>query len=81
VREFRRQFVIDGESAISLKGDSGSVWVDDSSRVVGLTFAGADDGKHANANPIDAVVATLDIDLRVGITMHDFVAVTTNVLL
>jgi hypothetical protein len=80
-RDFNHQLVIEGDVAISLAGDSGSVWVDDSNRVVGLNFAGDDDGKQAIANPIGAVLEALNINLRVGITMHGFVAITTNVLL
>ena len=52
-----------------------------SNRVVGLNFAGDDDGKQAIANPIGAVLEALNINLRVGITMHGFVAITTNLLL
>ena len=80
-RDFNHQLVIEGDVAISLSGDSGSVWVDNSNRVVGLNFAGDDDGKQAIANPIGAVLDALNINLRVGITMHGFVAITTNVLL
>jgi hypothetical protein len=80
-RDFNNQLGIEADEAISLPGDSGSVWLDDANRVVGLNFAGGDDGKLANANPIGAVLDALNINLRVGITMHDFVAITTNVLL
>jgi len=80
-RDFNNQLVIEGDVAVSLAGDSGSVWLDGANRVVGLNFAGDDDGKQANANPIGAVLDALNINLRVGITMHGFVAITTNVLL
>ena len=80
-RDFNHQLVIEGDDAISLNGDSGSVWLDGANRVVGLNFAGNDDGTVANANPIGAVLDALNIDLRVGITTHDFVAITTNALL
>src|SRR5262249_5893715 len=61
-RDFNHQLVIEGDVAISLAGDSGSVWVDDSNRVVGLNFAGDDDGKQAIANPIGAVLEALNIN-------------------
>jgi hypothetical protein len=46
-------------------GDSGSVVVDSSGRVVGLYFAGSDDGSGV-ANPIAAVLDALNIDLCTG---------------
>jgi len=77
-REFRNQIVIESGSSVSERGDSGSIWLDDSNRAVGLSFAG--EGR-AIANPMNAVLAALNINLRVGITMHDFVAITSNTLL
>jgi hypothetical protein len=47
------------------KGDSGSVIVDDSRRVLGLYFAGSLDGTHGVANPIAAVLSELNISLCV----------------
>lgn len=46
-------------------GDSGSVVVDDSQAVVGLYFAGSDDGSGV-ANPIAAVLSALNISLCVA---------------
>jgi hypothetical protein len=46
-------------------GDSGSVVVDDQGRVIGLYFAGSEDGVSGVANPIDSVLAGLDISLCV----------------
>lgn len=46
-------------------GDSGSVVVDDSRRVLGLYFAGSDDG-YGVANPIAAVLSALNVSLCVG---------------
>jgi hypothetical protein len=43
-------------------GDSGSVVVDDNRKIVGLYFAGSDDGSGV-ANPIAAVLAALNIDI------------------
>src|SRR5262249_53591539 len=46
-------------------GDSGSVVVDDNRKIVGLYFAGGDDGSGV-ANPIAAVLAALNIDICVA---------------
>jgi hypothetical protein len=46
-------------------GDSGSVVVDGSNKVIGLLFAGSSDGSSV-ANPIAAVLAALNIDLCVS---------------
>jgi hypothetical protein len=43
-------------------GDSGSVVVNDSIQVVGLLFAGSDDG-HSVANPIAAVLTALNVSM------------------
>jgi len=48
-------------------GDSGSVVVDDSRKIVGLYFAGSDDGQFGVANPIQAVLDALKISLCTGI--------------
>jgi len=48
-------------------GDSGSVVVDDSRKIVGLYFAGSDDGQFGVANPIQAVLDALNISLCSGI--------------
>ncbi len=52
-------------TAISLPGDSGSLWVDGSdSRAVGLHFAGEDDASPLNdyalAHPIEDIFASLN---------------------
>lgn len=68
---FIDQIVIESDSGdISLPGDSGSVWVDDANRVVGLNFAGS--GPRAVANHIDAVLNALDINLGPGMTVLDW---------
>jgi hypothetical protein len=64
---FHNQVVIEGAGEISVPGDSGSVWVDDDNKVVGLNFAGST--KRAIANHIDAVLRALDVNLRPGMTM------------
>jgi len=48
-------------------GDSGSVVVNDSRQVVGLYFAGSDDGKFGVANPIQDVLNALDVNLCTNI--------------
>ena len=45
--------------------DSGSVVVNDQGEVVGLYFAGTDNGQHGVANPIAAVLSELNISIRV----------------
>ncbi|MEV0177071.1 hypothetical protein AB0I00_38960 [Streptomyces sp. NPDC050803] len=70
---FRNQIVIENTDP-SLPGDSGSLWIDGASRVVGLNFAGSEG--MGIANPITAVVAALDIDIDRGISMHHFLAAT-----
>lgn len=77
-RNFRNQIIIENGSQVSRPGDSGSIWLDDSNRAVGLNFAGS--GNRGVANPMTAVVAALNINLKFGITMHDFVAITNNIL-
>ncbi len=46
-------------------GDSGAVVVNDSNEVVGLNFAGNDTG-YAYANPIAAVLSSLNISFHIG---------------
>lgn len=75
-REVRCSLLPEGETAVFLlNGDSGSVVVDDSRRVVGLVFAANEDeldengdvivpaGRFGYANPIDAVLDALDVRL------------------
>lgn len=67
----RNQITIEADESqsdvIGMSGDSGSVVVDESNRVVGLYFAGTDDGKFGVANPIDAVLDELNVDICVGV--------------
>jgi len=74
---FQNQIVIENGDP-SAPGDSGSLWVDGSNRVVGLNFAGSPG--RAVANPIAAVIDALDIDLQHGITMQHFLAATGPLL-
>jgi hypothetical protein len=67
---FHSQIVVEGTTTVTDKGDSGSVFVDDDDRVVGLLYAGS--GQRALANPIDAVLAALDIKLGPGMTVLDW---------
>jgi len=46
-------------------GDSGSVVVNDDSKVVGLYFAGSEDGTYGAANPIQYVLDALSVSLCV----------------
>jgi len=69
-KSFHNQIVIEGTGEISVPGDSGSVWVDDQNKVVGLNFAGST--KRAIANHIDSVLEALDINLGPGMTILEW---------
>lgn len=68
-RTLRHQIRIDTDTSrnprFSNSGDSGSVILDTSRNVVGLLFAGATDGSMTFANPIQAVLDELAVDLLV----------------
>lgn len=67
VRTLRQQISIrpaPGAPRFSDRGDSGSVVMDGSRRVVGLLFAGATDGSLTFANPVAAVLAELQVALN-----------------
>lgn len=72
-RTVHNQLSIGGGGAVSLPGDSGSLWVDDEMRAVGLNFAGSDDGTVATANPIEFVIDALQINFGPGVTLQDYV--------
>lgn len=65
----RNQILIDVDTSQSTQfgnsGDSGSVVVDGENKIVGLYFAGTSDGSLGVANPIDAVLNELNVDLCV----------------
>ncbi|WP_174768626.1 trypsin-like peptidase domain-containing protein, partial [Cellulomonas biazotea] len=52
-----------GQTSFSAGGDSGSAVVDEDGKVVGLLWAGEHDGSYSVANPIDAVLGTLGVDV------------------
>jgi catechol 2,3-dioxygenase-like lactoylglutathione lyase family enzyme len=58
----------DGEmnQAFSVKGDSGSVVVNEKNAVIGLLFAGGAADGSSSANPIASVTAALSIVVKVG---------------
>lgn len=68
-RTLRHQIRIDTDTArnprFSNTGDSGSVILDGSRNVVGLLFAGATNGSMTFANPIQAALDELAVDLLV----------------
>jgi hypothetical protein len=74
---FQNQIILENGDP-SASGDSGSLWIDGSNRVVGLNFAGSPG--LAAANPIAAVIDALDINFDRGITMHHFLAATYSIL-
>lgn len=71
VHTLKNQILINVDSSQSsefgLGGDSGSVVVDPNNKVVGLYFAGTGDGAIGVANPIDAALDELNVDLCVEI--------------
>ncbi|MFC7490255.1 MULTISPECIES: hypothetical protein [unclassified Knoellia] len=72
-RTLRHQIRIDTDTSrnprFSNSGDSGSVILDGSRNVVGLLFAGATNGSMTFANPIQAVLDELAVDLLVPTTL------------
>ena len=71
----------DDEAPISDGGDSGSVWLDSSNRIVGLHWGG--DSKNqsfAIASPIGYVMEELGISFRDGVSMQNFIAITQQML-
>jgi len=66
-RTLRHQIRIDTDTArnprFSNQGDSGSVVLDTSRNVIGLLFAGSNDGSMTFANPVQAVLDELGVDL------------------
>jgi hypothetical protein len=76
-QDFIGQIIIEGDHPVSMRGDSGSVWVDNGNLVVGLHFAGSPG--RAIANHIDAVFAELDINLGPGMTAFSWHTLVTTV--
>lgn len=72
-RTLRHQIRIDTDTSrnprFSNSGDSGSVILDMSRNVVGLLFAGSTDGAMTFANPIQAALDELAVDLVVPTTL------------
>jgi len=72
-RTLRHQIRIDTDTTrnprFSDHGDSGSVVLDTSRNVVGLLFAGSNDGSMTFANPIQAALDELGVDLAVPTTL------------
>lgn len=64
---FRNQSVIRGDSgAVSLPGDSGSVWLRAKDRfAAALNFAGTADGIHSISNPIGYVMSTYGLRIAI----------------
>jgi len=67
VHTLKNQIGITVDSAQSTQfgnsGDSGSVVVDENGKVIGLYFAGTEDGGFGVANPIDKVLDELNVEL------------------
>ncbi|MDQ0900233.1 MULTISPECIES: hypothetical protein [unclassified Paenibacillus] len=64
---FRNQSVIRGNTgAVSLPGDSGSVWLRTSDRfATALNFAGTADGRRSISNPIGTVMSTYGLRIAI----------------
>ncbi|WP_353952244.1 hypothetical protein V6K52_02020 [Knoellia sp. S7-12] len=66
-RTLRHQIRIDTDTSrnprFSNQGDSGSVVLDNSRNVIGLLFAGSNDGSMTFANPVQAVLDELGVDM------------------
>jgi len=58
----------DKSAKIGDHGDSGSVVVNDDNEVVGLYFAGSDSGDYGVANPIQAVLDALNVEICTPVT-------------
>ena len=69
VRTLKHQLRINTDTMKSMRfsdhGDSGSMVVNASRHVVGLLFAGSNDGSMTFANPIATVLDTMGVDLMV----------------
>lgn len=74
---FRNQFVVQGEGEIAGHGDSGSIWIDDLSWLVGLLFAGTP--SFAVANPMLAVLDALNISI--GLSVIDLISASSTLRL
>src|ERR1051326_8670807 len=61
-------------SMIGTHGDSGSIVVNDSQQVVGLYFAGSEDGAFGIANPIQEVLTALNVSICSSTTMPSAMA-------
>lgn len=72
-RRFSDQLLIEASSGLfSDHGDSGSLVLNDNNQVIGLLFAGG--GTLTIANKISNVISELNIDIDLGITLHDLYA-------
>lgn len=78
---FNNQILLQDGDMVSLPGDSGSLWIDDANRAIGLNFAGNQNGTLGIANRFTAVMDALNIDLVEGITQQDFIAASADLLL
>jgi hypothetical protein len=53
--------VVSEDGPFSMPGDSGSLVLDEDDAVVGIVFAGSDDGSVTYANPVDVLTGSLSI--------------------
>jgi len=61
---FARQILISNEDeCISLKGDSGSVWITDKGEAAAMNVAGCRSGKASISTPISRIFSLLDVRL------------------
>lgn len=71
---FRNQSVIRGDTgAVSLPGDSGSVWLRATDRfAAALNFAGTSDGRRSISNPIGIVMSTYGVRTAIPVSGGTF---------
>jgi len=74
------QIDFEGDGGMVQRGDSGSLLLNASGNVVGLVFAGNDDGDEGSACHIQEVMNALGINLTTGMTQQDLVAAVAALL-
>jgi len=74
------QIEFEGDDGMIQRGDSGSLLLEMNGNVVGLCFAGNEDGDNGDACHIQDVLNALDINLTSGMTQQELIAATAVIL-
>ena len=74
------QIEFEGDDGMIQRGDSGSLLLEMNGNVVGLCYAGAEDGDKGDACHIQDVLNALDINLKSGMTQQELIAATAVIL-